>query len=325
MIRSIQILVLSVIIAGCNSEKIFIPTVRFEEVFFGDAPLNEVYFTSATTGVIVGDEGQFLQSTDGGRTWLQVAEAPIDINYNVISFPTTSIGYVSGDGALLKTVDGGVTWNLIFEGYHFIYTCFPTATIGYAIDGNYVYKSTDGGETWNDIYAYSSCGIAQARAIYFYTASSGYLVDESWSYVATSTSGGNSFTYAIERPSIAYAHTRRAVNGLSYWAAGNDTYYSGMYYTTDGDPIERFSTDGFATENSSYIYAMHSWDGNEFIAIGTSTIALSHDSGETWTEVFDQNGFNLRLHDAAVLENGRYVGIYDRVVYLLTQDCTTCE
>lgn len=325
MIRSIQILGLFLIIAGCNLETIFIPTVRTEEVFNSDVVLNQIYFNSPTTGVVVGEEGLFLQSTDAGRTWQQVEDAPANINYNAISFPTPLIGYVSGDGALLKTIDGGVTWNLIFEGYHFVSTCFPTTTIGYAIDGHYVYKSSNGGETWNNIYTYSGCGISDARAIYFYTASSGYIVDGYWSYVATSTSGGNSFTYKNEIPSIAYAHTRRAVNGVSYWAAGNDTYYSGLYYTEDGTPIERYSTNGFQTKNSMYVNAMHSWDGTEFIAIGPATCALSHNGGESWTEVFDQDGKNLYLNDAAVMENGRYAGIDDNSIYLLTQDCTTCD
>lgn len=325
MKQFLYLLIASFCVFSCETAQVFIPTVRMEEVLTTNALLNQIYFTSPTTGIVIGEDGIFMTSTDAGETWQQVPEAPAGINYNAISFPTASVGYVSGVGAVLKTTDGGISWELVLEGYYMRYTCFPSENIGYGIDGNYVYKTSDGGETWNDIYAYSVCGIAEARAIYFFDNVNGYLVDESWSDVAMSSSGGNSWTYASEYPSIAYAHTRRYVNGISYWAAGNDTYYSGMYYTTDGDEILRYSNSGFNTKNFLYVNGMHSWNGTNFIAFGPATCALSNDGGKSWTEVFDENGVNFTLDDGAVMENGRYAGIIDSTIYLLTQDCTVCE
>jgi photosystem II stability/assembly factor-like uncharacterized protein len=321
----IYLLLASFCVVSCETEQIFIPTVRLEEALVVDGTLEQIYFTNASTGIVIGDNGIFMVTTDAGETWEQVPEAPLDVDYNSISFPSSTVGYVSGDGAILKTTDGGIQWELIIEGYHMVSTSFPTEDVGYGVDGNYVFKTTDGGDSWDNIYAYSFSSISEARAVYFYTEDDGYIVDDGWSYVASTADGGNDWNYATERPELAYAHTRRAINGLSYWAAGNDTYYSGMYYSTDGAPIERFSTNGFNTENSRYVYAMQTWDGTHFIAVGLSICAISDDGGSSWTELFNQYGVNFTLDDAAVMETGRYAGIRDSIIYIMTQDCTTCE
>lgn len=303
----------------------FVPTVRVDEVYAAGETLNQIYFTSPQNGIVIGDNGVFLITTDAGETWTPVPEAPDNVDYNSISFPTATTGYVSGVGAVLRTTDGGEQWELVYEGGSLISTSFPSEDIGYGASSYYVYKTEDGGENWDNIYSVSSCGISQVKRIFFYDESSGVLVSDSWSYVSKTTNSGNSWTYATEDPDVAYTKMQRSANGISFWGAGNDTYYSGMYYTEDGAPILRFPTNGFQTENSSYIYAMNSRDGINFIAIGLATCALSEDGGNTWKEVFDEGGHNFTMTDAAVMEKGRYAGIFEESIYLLTQDCPECE
>lgn len=302
----------------------FIHTVRFEKEYNIEKDLNQIYFTNETNGVVIGDDGVFLYTTNAGESWQQVPDAPEDVDYNSISFPTRTTGFVSGVGALLRTTNGGASWELIGEP-NYISTSFPDDNVGYGVSSNYTFKTVDGGETWTSLGSFSSSGISTPKRIYFYTIGSGVLVSDSWSYVSKTTSGGSSWSYETEDPKVAWTYVQRFVNGISYWGAGNNTYYSGMYYTDDGSPVNYYdvSYDEFSGYHS--VRSMHSWDGLEFIAVGDNVCGISHDGGHSWDQVYDENGRSFEVDDAAVMKPGRYAAIANQHIYLLTQDCVVCE
>lgn len=312
------------ILDGCTGESIFIHTVRFEKEFNVGKDLNQIYFTNETNGVVIGDDGAFLYTTNAGESWQQVPDAPEDVDYNSISFPTRTTGYVSGEGALLRTTDGGASWELIGEP-NYISTSFPAENVGYGVSSNYTFKTVDGGESWTSLGSHSSSGLGTIKRVYFYTIGSGVLVEDGWSYVSKTTSGGSSWSYATEDPKVAFTHVQRFVNGISYWAAGNNTYYSGMFYTDDGTPVNYYEASSDEFTGSRSMWSMHSWDGLEFIAVGGSVCGISHDGGLSWVQVYDENGRSFSADDAAVMKPGRYAAIAEQHIYLLTQDCVICE
>lgn len=81
--------------------------------------LNDVHFTSADTGFVVGDSLTFLKTTNGGSTWDTVTlnktgllpDAPIKaISFNSTGTTGVATGELGGEYYLFKSSDGGSTW-----------------------------------------------------------------------------------------------------------------------------------------------------------------------------------------------------------------------
>ena len=67
----------------------------------------------ANTGMIVGEAGIILQTTNGGEQWNGQPTVTFNYLYGV-SFTDantgTAVGYENPDGMILRTTDGGNTW-----------------------------------------------------------------------------------------------------------------------------------------------------------------------------------------------------------------------
>ncbi len=73
--------------------------------------LNGIKMTSSTAGIVVGDSGRILRTTDGS-TFVVIA-SPTAQNLNKVYFANSSIGWAVGDnGTVIKTIDSGLTWVL---------------------------------------------------------------------------------------------------------------------------------------------------------------------------------------------------------------------
>ena len=73
--------------------------------------LHGIAFPSKDTGIIVGDYGTILRSTDRGATWLTISTTSPAYLFSV-AFANSRIGVATGDGGvILRTTDEGTTWN----------------------------------------------------------------------------------------------------------------------------------------------------------------------------------------------------------------------
>ena len=109
-----------------------------------------VFFTSATNGVIVGDNGTMYHTTDGGTHWTSLPNAGATLND--VQFQSVAAGFTVGFfGKFGKSTDGGATWTFSvidsqsdLFGVHFI-----SSTTGWAVGTlGKVFKTTNGGTTW---------------------------------------------------------------------------------------------------------------------------------------------------------------------------------
>ncbi len=128
--------------------------------------LIDCYFSSPTTGIVVGGVGPFggttragvFRTTNGGMTWQtqHVGSRQGEWCWK-ITFPSANVGYVSVEGQeqaqqmVLKTTDGGITWtelltvtNVDMQGIGFIDD--TTGWVG-GWEGT-TSKTTDGGLSW---------------------------------------------------------------------------------------------------------------------------------------------------------------------------------
>ena len=101
--------------------------------------LNDISFVGQN-GFIAGDNGIFLNSVDGGNSWVNSDLGKID--YNVITFLNDQIGYLAGEyGYLFRTLDGGISWDRVRVNDDFRDTYIQINPIG---KNSFNYSSFDG-------------------------------------------------------------------------------------------------------------------------------------------------------------------------------------
>ncbi|MDE0467241.1 MAG: YCF48-related protein [Candidatus Poribacteria bacterium] len=164
--------------------------LREDDILRGDGiegMLQDVYFTDDQNGLVVGNGGLMLKTSDGGKTWEKIevdmrppgagqrpggggggppagfgrgGPAPL---YNIY-FIDENVGYITGGrGTILKTEDGGKTWARKMARSdtpgrggrpggiraNLMGIQMINETTGFiAGSENTILKTTDGGETW---------------------------------------------------------------------------------------------------------------------------------------------------------------------------------
>lgn len=81
-----------------------------------DASLHGVDFLDDNNGIVVGDKGTILMTSDGGVNW-EILNSGVTLCLNSVSYIDVNSIIVAGNkGLILKTIDGGVTWKSLNIG-----------------------------------------------------------------------------------------------------------------------------------------------------------------------------------------------------------------
>ncbi|QLH09177.1 F510_1955 family glycosylhydrolase [Candidatus Nitrosotenuis sp. DW1] len=103
-----------------------------------------------------------IKSTDGGKTWRQVAtvlDPPVDFHAMGVSKsdPNLIIGFDSSGRGLFKTIDAGQNWQTLqFPEYISALAISPSdPNVIFAATGKGIYQSSDGANTWTHIEQYN--------------------------------------------------------------------------------------------------------------------------------------------------------------------------
>jgi photosystem II stability/assembly factor-like uncharacterized protein len=144
--------------------------------------LRSVYFLDSLRGTAVGDTGTILRTIDGGTTWTAVA-APVQSNFNSITFINADTGYIAGGikGAMqtiLRTTDGGATWTILLNqsGPWFADISFLNKDTGYIVgDAATLMRSIDGGQSWAAQTVTSANGGESFTSVRFYNSGFGII------------------------------------------------------------------------------------------------------------------------------------------------------
>nr|WP_294858585.1 YCF48-related protein [uncultured Fluviicola sp.] len=124
--------------------------------------LTDVYFTSNLVGYIVGQNGVFKTTIDGGLTW-QTSSVP-NPSFPSVYFTSASTGFVHGDqGACFRTTDGGNTWvNMsVLANRNYSQMYFIDSLHGWRASSvlTEIQVTSDGGLTWSSLYTGSGWGL----------------------------------------------------------------------------------------------------------------------------------------------------------------------
>ncbi|NQV18159.1 MAG: right-handed parallel beta-helix repeat-containing protein [Armatimonadetes bacterium] len=114
--------------------------------------LNSVDFFDGNIGLVVGESGTILKTTNGGETWDNVTSGTSN-NLNGISFVNADTAVVVGDGqTILRTTDGGANWMPITVGIYGNLISVDIDISGNGIAGGTdqtILKTDDAGATWS--------------------------------------------------------------------------------------------------------------------------------------------------------------------------------
>jgi photosystem II stability/assembly factor-like uncharacterized protein len=124
--------------------------------------LNNIFFIDSKTGYIVGEDGSFFKTTDGGQNW--VVNRSLSGSLENLFFLNKDLGWVVSKlrnsnlrDVVYKTTDGGSTWkqvnnvsftspSLIKPSIHFANEKLGLICASYF---DFMYRTVDGGETWS--------------------------------------------------------------------------------------------------------------------------------------------------------------------------------
>jgi photosystem II stability/assembly factor-like uncharacterized protein len=119
----------------------------------GQVRLNDATMASATVGLVVGDNGLILRSTDGGSGWAAVATGT-SLQLKAVRCLTATV-CVAGGGGLLRSTDGGATWAVLPSpgngfGANAITRFSDSVAVIASADG--LWRTADAGLTWTRVY-----------------------------------------------------------------------------------------------------------------------------------------------------------------------------
>ena len=112
-----------------------------------EQPLHDVHFLDAEYGLAVGDTSTVLLTTDGGRSWLPVANGfKEDFRAGMVlgrdSFLIAGGNFFNG--SIYRTADGGFDWDFVGDGIELA----ADGPLLFALDDQTIYKSFNRGQGW---------------------------------------------------------------------------------------------------------------------------------------------------------------------------------
>ena len=166
---------------------------KWSSVQFDSSVFYSIFFLDSLHGWMGGDDGNLVETTDGGTTWI-AANVPPSFNADQpihrLKFFSPSVGYAVGGraeliGVIWKTTDGGQNWNTAgiqdeVLGVDFSDSQHVVCVGGGPDDGAELAYTFDGGQHWQFKYLGFLRSYGQAKAISFRTAA------EAWAPLAFS-------------------------------------------------------------------------------------------------------------------------------------------
>lgn len=190
-----------------------------EQILPVDISVQKIFFTSPTTGWIIGYSDQVLSTTNGGQDWA-IHDVPSSSNFEDIHFVDSQTGWIIGGSSIVSTTDGGQSWSIYdiggSPGIRSVYFSDPLNgwVLSFGSDGIY-YRTQDGGQTWQENTISEASYVLD---VYFVTADKGWVVGVG-GYIWHTEDGGDTWTLQ-ESGTDLNLFDIYAVDGANAWTVG---------------------------------------------------------------------------------------------------------
>lgn len=248
--------------------------------------LTSSWFFNPDTGIIVGHDGDILNTYDGGESWehFVIEDYPEwGYDFNAIMFTENNTGFITGtSGSIFKTTDGGLTWDLKYgcqNCEHFTDVFFRDSQLGW-VAGKYgaFRKTTDGGETWISLSGFPLDQV-DMHSIWFLNDGEGWAA--AGGMIVRFSNGGNSwefFSYQFGLYDVFF------IDESTGWMCGSGgkvmrTIDGGINWNIFQSPVN------VALMEIKFTDPLTGW------AVGEDgTILKSEDGGQTWMQYVPVTG-----------------------------------
>ena len=248
--------------------------------------LNDVCFTSTTTGYVVGGNGYVMKTSNSGTTWIDKTFSTLPFAQRPwlhdITFTSASTGYTVGGGCW-KTTDAGDTWTEQTTNWTtsaLFSVDFPDANTGYMVGGSEnIIKTKNGGANW----VLKHTGSAELHGVSFADTSHGWAVG--YGKVLHTMDGGN--TWATQyTASENYWHCVAIDNNTCYVCGSSGQ----ILKTINGGANWTIQSTGTLSDILQ-MYFINSTTG--YATGGQSTILFTNDGGITWVPQYCAVSFGI--------------------------------
>lgn len=273
--------------------------------------INQVYFFDPMEGIVFGDGGTLLGTTDGGTTWHQT-DVPRDVFLIKAIFVDRDNGWVLGrsnqysGSRVLKTSDGGRSWGeqVLPPDYRTPYDfTFQDAQNGLIVgDNGLIFRTTNGGNTWLDK-SLTSGVIPLFYSVQLSSATDGLALGRAYS---------NNQVFVIGRTFDGGDTWRLQFSGLQNEMRSSDRLGNGALITVGAGGLILKSQD----EGNNWCFPMgmtsQTLNAVDFyndllgITVGEAgTIMISNDGGAVWQEIL--SGYTTSLKSVYYLNENDVV------------------
>lgn len=261
-----------------------------------DRNLNSITFLNDYKGFIVGDSGVFMQSLDGGITWLKVKSEHLN-DFNSICSNDNKlyvvgsdgfIGMLNGESKQIKKVNSRTTETL-FKIY------FNSINTGFIIGSNgLILKTYDGGLTWQKIQSNVNTNLF---SISFADSKNGIIVGWNGTILKSNDSGESWQKQNINFNS--YLKDVLFVNEFLGLIVGGE----GKIFRTEngGDSWKEID----AGSNSGLYKVSFDNNAEGIVLSNRGEIFFSYDAGKTWIK--KSVGQPVMLNDIVQLNSGNFI------------------
>ncbi len=256
--------------------------------------LKSVTFVSSSTGFACGASGTVVKSTDGGLTWFNSNTGIASVQLNSISFLDANNGVAVGNsGSIYRTTNGGSSWNSEASG-----TTNNLLKVKYFADGltavgEYGTLLVNNG-SWTSVSSRVKTDITGVSG----TSNASVHICGGGGFIRNNTGGSSKFLNFELNPMMANLVDIFYFDANKGWAVSS--LNGVIIYTTNGGAGWSMPTG--ATMSMSWVSKLtasggignnlceHPFDRNSMFVVYGSTVYVSRNRGENWTNIASITG-----------------------------------
>jgi photosystem II stability/assembly factor-like uncharacterized protein len=269
---------------------ILTPAQWFQQNSNTTTALNSVYFISRDSGIVVGNSGTVLKTTNGGNNWIPISSGMTG-NFTDLEMVSKRSGFcICGteyNNKIFKTTNYGESWSVVLSLQYTSFQAidFIDSLTGYAVGFDQtsssnpqitILKTYDSGISWSEVYRENSY-LLILDDISFADINNGMAIARYQSRIYKTTDAGTSW--------ITYSTTNNPQLSIYYW--------NPQYAIIGGIQMQRTTNGGLnwspvVTPQMSTIEGFCFLDSQYGVAVGfrglnnNSLIMKTTDAGITW-------------------------------------------